>query len=41
MEFANRHGDWTRELVLYLARLRSGLTLREIGDALGMAEHKF
>ena len=26
--------------MLYLARQRSGLTLREIGDALGIAEYK-
>lgn len=38
--FADRHGDWGRELALYLARRRSGLTLREIGDALGMEEYK-
>lgn len=39
-EFSNRHGDWGRELVLYLARQRSGLTLQEIGTALGIAEYK-
>jgi REP element-mobilizing transposase RayT len=39
-EFANRHGDWGRELVLYLARQRSGLTLKEIGEALGIQEYK-
>jgi len=38
--FADRHGDWGRELVLYLARRRSGLTLRQIGAALGIAEYK-
>ena len=38
--FANRHGDWGRELVLYLARQRSGLTLMEIGEALGIPEYK-
>jgi putative transposase len=38
--FANRHGDWGRELVLYLARQRSGLTLKEIGEALGIPEYK-
>jgi REP element-mobilizing transposase RayT len=31
--FCERHGDWGRELVLYLARRRSGLTLRQIGVA--------
>ena len=39
-EFSNRHGDWGRELVLYLARQRSGLTLGEIGLALGIKEYK-
>lgn len=39
-EFSNRHGDWGRELVLYLARQRSGLTLKEIGMALGIGEYK-
>jgi REP element-mobilizing transposase RayT len=38
--FADRHGDWGRELVLYLARRRSGLTLQEIGDVLGIGEYK-
>jgi hypothetical protein len=39
-EFADRHGDWGRELVLYLARQRTGLTLGEIGVALGIKEYK-
>ena len=39
-EFSDRHGDWGRELVLYLARRRSGLTLEEIGLALGIKEYK-
>jgi len=38
--FSNRHGDWGRELVLYLARQRSGLTLGELGSALGISEYK-
>jgi hypothetical protein len=36
--FSERHGDWGRELVLYLARQRSGLTLKEIGEALTALE---
>jgi hypothetical protein len=28
--FANRHGDWGRDLYLWLARRRSGRTLREL-----------
>jgi chromosomal replication initiation ATPase DnaA len=39
-EFSNRHGDWGRELVLYLAWQRRGLTLGEIGSALGIQEYK-
>ena len=38
--FAQCHGDWGRELVLYLARKRSGLTLRQIGEALGEKQYK-
>ena len=39
-EFADRHGDWGRDLVLYLARRRCGLTLSEIGQYFGIAEYK-
>jgi hypothetical protein len=39
-EFAERHGDWGRDLVLYLARQRSGLTLGALGAALGLPEYK-
>jgi hypothetical protein len=39
-QFSNRHGDWGRELVLYLVRRRSGLTLGEIGQAFGIVEYK-
>jgi REP element-mobilizing transposase RayT len=38
--FADRHGDWGRDLALYLARQRTGLPLREIGLAVGMEEYK-
>ena len=38
--FSNRHGDWGRELVMFLARQRSGLTLTEIGAELGIMEYK-
>jgi len=38
--FKDRHGDDGRDLVLYLARRRSGRTLREIGEALGVGEYK-
>ncbi len=34
-EFANRHGDPGKALVMWLARKYTGLTLREIGQALG------
>lgn len=39
-DFRNRYGDWGCAMVLYLARMRSGLTLREIGDAAGGMEYK-
>jgi REP element-mobilizing transposase RayT len=39
-EFAGRHGDWGRDLVLYLARKRSGLTLTAIGVATGDLPYK-
>lgn len=38
--FFNRHGDKGRDMVLYLARKRSGLTLREIGECAGGLEYK-
>ena len=34
-DFNGRYGDWGRNLVLYLARQRSGLTLRQIGEQVG------
>ena len=33
--FKDRHGDWGRDMVLRLARRRSGLTLRELGEHVG------
>jgi hypothetical protein len=30
-DFVNRHGDWGRDLALYVGRLRCGLTLKELG----------
>lgn len=33
--FVNRYGDWGRNLALWVARRRGGMTLREIGDAAG------
>ena len=33
--FRERHGDWGRDMVLSLARQRSGLTLRELGERAG------
>ena len=38
--FFDRHGDKARDMVLYLARKRSGLTLREIGEHAGGLEYK-
>lgn len=33
--FANRHGDWGRDLALALARRYGGMSLRQIGEAAG------
>ena len=38
-EFANRRGDWGRDLALLLGRTRGGLTLRELGQETGMKPH--
>ena len=35
--FANRHGDWGRDLAFYTGRRRCGLTMRELGDAVGVS----
>ena len=34
-QFAQRHGDWGRDLVLRVARECTGMTLRELGEAVG------
>ena len=39
-EFRNRRGDWGKPMVLYLARKRSGCSLRELGEWLGGTEYK-
>jgi len=33
--FRDRYGDWGRDLVLYVARERSGLSLKALGEAAG------
>jgi len=33
--FADRQGDWGRDLALTVGRMRCGLTLRELGDHAG------
>ncbi len=35
-DFVNRHGDWGRDMALYVGRLRCGLTLKELGAYTGM-----
>ena len=35
-DFANRHGDWGRDMALYVGRLSCGLTLKELGGYTGM-----
>ncbi len=39
-EFVDRHGDSGRDLALYLARRRSGLTLGALGREFGITEYK-
>ena len=34
-DFRDRHGDWGRDLILWLARWTTGMTLREIGKQVG------
>ena len=34
--FVNRHGDWGRDMALYIGRVRCGLTLKELGGYAGM-----
>lgn len=34
-KFGNRYGDWGRDLALWIARRRAGLTLRELGEQAG------
>jgi hypothetical protein len=34
--FVNRHGDWGRDLALYIGRVRCGLTLKELGHYVDM-----
>ncbi len=38
-DFSERRGDWGRDLVLYVARTRSGRTLAELGELSGMNTH--
>ena len=38
-DFANRRGDWGRDMALLLGRTRGGMTLRELGKATGMNPH--
>lgn len=39
-DFSNRYGDWGLSMVLYLARMHSGLTLAQIGDMAGGMDYK-
>lgn len=36
-DFVDQHGDWGRDIALLIARRRGGLTLRELGDRVGVA----
>ena len=33
--FVDRHGDWGRDMVLYLGRKHTGMTLRALGERVG------
>ena len=39
-DFRDVQGDWGRDMVLYVARYRSGKTLKEIGEAVGNMNYK-
>ena len=39
-DFRDRHGDWGRDLVLWLARQRSGLTVVELAEKVGGVDDK-
>jgi putative transposase len=39
IEFRDRHGDWGRELALYLGRKQGALSLRELGAAVGGVDY--
>ena len=39
-QFRDRHGDWGRDLVLYLGRKRGGLKLRELGELAGKIDYR-
>ena len=34
-DWMERHGDWGKWMILWVARAYSGLTLRELGEAMG------
>lgn len=39
-DFRDRHGDWGRDLVLYVARRRAGMTLKGLGQAVGGLDYR-
>jgi chromosomal replication initiation ATPase DnaA len=39
-QFRNRHGDWGRDMVLYLARHHCGLTLKDLGQRAGLINER-
>jgi hypothetical protein len=39
-QFRNRHGDWGRDMVLYLARHHCGLTLKDLGKQAGLTNER-
>jgi putative transposase len=39
-QFRNRHGDWGRDMVLYLARHHCGLVLKDLGERAGLINER-
>ena len=39
-DFKDRHGDWGRDLALYVLRMRGGVTLREAARCVGIAHYQ-
>jgi len=40
LDFADRHGDWGRDMALHVLRMQGGLTLREAAQCVGIAHYQ-